>query len=71
MLALAIVYALIAGSAGWLFSFISGRFGQNASIVIMILSAICLLHLSRKQLKKNNGRICMIFNGLIKISSAP
>lgn len=52
MLALAIVYALIAGGAGWLFSFIGGRFGQNASIIIMIMSAIGLFYLSWKQLNK-------------------
>jgi len=52
MLALAIVYALIASGAGWLFSYISGRFGQNISLIILILSAVCLFNLSWKQLKK-------------------
>ena len=52
MLALAIIYALIAGSAGWLFSFIGGRFGQSASNIIMIMSAIGLYYLSWKQLNK-------------------
>lgn len=52
MLALAIVYALIAGSTGWLFSFIGGRFGQIASNIIMIMSAIGLYYLSGKQLNK-------------------
>lgn len=52
MLALAIVYALIAGGAGWLLSYIGGRFGQNASIAIIIMSAIGLFYLAWKQLNK-------------------